>query len=77
MSTKLEKNLRKIIIKNFNQKNASNPLFKNKKLPNIKIKNEIPTQTNENKKYIKRKSKTDANMLHNDYKILQNVLNNK
>ena len=70
MSTKLEKNLRKIIIKNFNQKNASNPLFKNKKLPKIKITNEIPTQTNENKKYIKRKSKTDANILPNDYKIL-------
>ena len=77
MSTKLEKNLRKIIIKNFNQKNASNPLFKNKKLPKIKITNEIPTQTNENKKYIKRKSKTDANILHNDYKILLKNNNTK
>ena len=77
MSTKLEKNLRKIIIKNFNQKNASNPLFKNKKLPKIKITNEIPTQTNENKKYIKRKSKTDANILPNDYKILLKNNNTK
>ena len=77
MSTKLEKNLIKIIIKNFNQKNASNPLFKNKKLPKIKITNEIPTQTNENKKYIKRKSKTDANILHNDYKILLKNNNTK
>ena len=77
MSTKLEKNLRKIIIKNFNQKNASNPLFKNKKLPKIKITNEIPTQTNENKKYIKRKSKTDANILHNDYKIFLKNNNTK
>ena len=77
MSTKLEKNLRKIIIKNFNQKNASNPLFKNKKLPKIKITNEIPTQTSENKKYIKRKSKTDANILHNDYKILLKNNNTK
>ena len=77
MSTKLENNLRKIIIKNFNQKNASNPLFKNKKLPKIKITNEIPTQTNENKKYIKRKSKTDANILHNDYKILLKNNNTK
>jgi len=77
MSTKLEKNLRKIIIKNFNQKNASNPLFKNKKLPKIKITNEIPTQTNENKKYIKRKSKTDANILHNHYKILLKNNNTK
>ena len=77
MSTKLEKNLRKIIIKNFNQKNASNPLFKNKKLPKIKITNEIPTQTSENKKYIKRKSKTDANILPNDYKILLKNNNTK
>ena len=77
MSTKLEKNLRKIIIKNFNQKNALNPLFKNKKLPKIKITNKIPTQTNENKKYIKRKSKTDANILPNDYKILLKNNNTK
>ena len=71
MSKKLEKNLRKIILKNFNQKNTSNQLFKDRKLPKITFTNEIHTQTNNNKKSINQRSKTDANIISNEYnKIL-------
>mgnify|MGYP002866402438 CR=1 FL=1 len=67
MSTKVQKNIRKMVIKNFNQNNTLKQLFMNKKFPKISFSNEMLTQSNlNNKKSIKLRNHTDQNLIINE-----------
>ena len=67
MSTKAHKNLRKIVIKNFNQNNTIKQLAMNKKFPKISFSNEMLTQSNlNNTKSIKLRNHTDQNLMINE-----------
>ena len=70
MSTKARKNLRKIVIKNFNQNNTLKQLAMNKKFPKITFSNEMLTQSNLNTKSIKLRNHTDQNLIINESKTL-------
>ena len=67
MSTKVQKNIRKMVIKNFNQNNTLKQLFMNKKFPKISFSNEMLTQSNlNNTKSIKLRNHTDQNLIINE-----------
>ena len=70
MSTKVQKNIRKMVIKNFNQNNTLKQLFMNKKFPKISFSNEMLTQSNLNTKSIKLRNHTDQNLIINESKTL-------
>ena len=62
MSTKNKKNIRKFVLKNFNQNNASKHVFINKIFPKITFSNEFLTNANKNNKGIKYRSQTESSI---------------
>ena len=73
MSTKAQKSMRKIVIKNFNQNNILKQLSLNKNFPKIKLSNEMLIHSNINTKAKKLRSQTHQNLIINDSKsVLKN-----
>ena len=68
MSSKTKRNIRKIIIKGFNQNNTTKQLSMNKYIPKISFSNEMLTQTSLNTKSIRFRSQTEPNLTINDVK---------
>ena len=68
MSSKTKRNIRKIIIKSFNQNNTTKQLSMNKYIPKISFSNEMLTQTSLNTKSIRFRSQTEPNLTINDVK---------
>ena len=68
MSSKTKRNIRKIIIKSFNQNNTTKQLSMNKYIPKISFSNEMLTQTSLNTKSIRFRSQTEQNLTINDVK---------
>ena len=68
MSTRARKNMRKIVIKNFNQNNTLKQLVQNKNFPKIKFSNEMLTQSHSNTKSIRLRNQSDQNIVINDSK---------
>ncbi len=66
MSSKTKRNIRKIIIKGFNQNNTTKQLSMNKYIPKISFSNEMLTQTSLNTKSIRFRSQTEPNLTIND-----------
>ena len=68
MSSKTKRNIRKIIIKSFNQNNTTKQLSMNKYIPKISFSNEMLTQTSLNTKSIRFRSQTEPNLTITDVK---------
>ena len=68
MSSKTKRNIRKIIIKSFNQNNTTKQLSMNKHIPKISFSNKMLTQTSLNTKSIRFRSQTEPNLTINDVK---------
>ena len=75
MSTKGKRNIRKLVLKSFDQNNSSKQTFLNGNFPKISFSNEILTRANENKS-IKIRSQTEINIIPNNNPILL-MKNNK
>ena len=76
MSTKGKRNIRKLVLKSFDQNNSSKQTFLNGNFPKISFSNEILTRANQNNKSIKIRSQTETNMIPNNNPILL-MKNNK